>query len=133
MSTALEKQSDRDISTTPVERTRSRPYVPPPVDIFELPGELTLVADMPGVESHGIDIHFENGTLSITGKVDDRQPAGARYLWREYALTDYYRTFQVSEVIDTEHITAEYSDGQLTLHLPKVAAAQPRKIKVNVK
>jgi HSP20 family protein len=133
MSTALKKRSDREVAPTGAERTRNRPAFQPRVDIFELPGELTLVADMPGVEPGGIDIHFENGILSISGKVEDRQSEGARYVWREYSLGDYHRTFQVSEVINSERISAEYSDGQLTLHLPKVEAAQPRKIEVKTK
>ena len=53
---------------------------------MELPGELTLMADMPGVEGDGVDIQFESGTLSIFGKVSDRQPGGTRYFWREYGI-----------------------------------------------
>lgn len=130
MSTALKKTSDRELAPAGAERTRNRPAFQPRVDICELPGELTLVSDMPGVAPDGIDIQFENGILSIYGKVDDRQRDGTRFIWNEYALGDYQRTFQVSEVIDSERISAEYSDGQLTLHLPKVEAAQPRKIEV---
>lgn len=134
MSTAL-KKSEQEVprAETGAERTRSRPYFQPRVDIFELPEELTVVADMPGVESDGIDIRFEKGVLSIHGKVDARQPAGTRYFRREYGIGDYYRTFQVSEVIDAARITAEYAAGQLTLHLPKVEAVQPRKITVKAK
>jgi HSP20 family molecular chaperone IbpA len=88
---------------------------------------------MPGVDTGGIDIRFENGILSIHGKVENRQAEGTRYLWTEYAIGDYHRTFEVSEVIDPTRITAEYADGQLTLHLPKVEAARPRQIEVNTK
>jgi HSP20 family molecular chaperone IbpA len=133
MSTAIQKKADRKSTPAGAERTWNRPSFQPRVDIIELPGELNLIADMPGVESDGIDIQFENGILSIFGKVKDRQPEGTRYLWHEYALGDYHRTFQVSEVIDPERIRAEYSDGQLTLHLPKVEAAQPKKIEVKMK
>jgi HSP20 family protein len=130
MSNALKKQTDREVASTTAERTRNRPAYQPRVDICELQNELILVADMPGVEPGGIDIHFENGVLSIFGRVQDRQGEETRYIWNEYALGDYHRTFQVSEAIDSQRITAEYSDGQLTLHLPKVEAVQPRKIEV---
>lgn len=135
MSTAIEKKTDQEVARadTSAERTRSRPYFQPRVDIFELPGELTLVADMPGTRSDSIDIHFEKGVLSIHGKVETRQPDATRYFRREYGVGDYYRTFQVSEVIDAAKISAEYTNGQLTLHLPKVEAVQPRKIKVKAK
>lgn len=133
MTTALEKQPDREGGLTGTERTRSRRGYQPRVDILELPAELTLLADMPGVESDGVDIQFEKGVISIFGKVKDRQPESTRYFWNEYGVGDYYRTFQVSEVIDGSRISAEYSDGVLTLHLPKVEAAQPRKIEVQTK
>ena len=48
----------------------------------------------------------------------------------EYGVGDYYRTFQVSEAIDPSKISAEYTDGVLTLHLPKTEATKPRKISV---
>lgn len=133
MTTAIQKQSDQGVAPAGAERTRSRRCFQPLVDIYELPGELTLVADMPGVDPAGIDIQFENGVLSIYGKVENRQSEGTRFLWNEYGLGDYHRTFQVSEVIDGQRISAEYSAGQLKLHLPKVAKAQPRKIQVETK
>jgi HSP20 family molecular chaperone IbpA len=103
------------------------------VDIYELPGELVVVADMPGLVSNAIDVRFENGTLTIYGKVPDRQREGTRYLWQESGIGDFSRSFPVSEMVDASAIHAEYDQGQLTLHLPKVEAAKSRKIAVKTK
>ena len=86
--------------------------------------------DMPGIRAEDVDINFENGTLAVHGKVRDRQAEGANYLSREYDVGDFYRSFQVSETINPNGITAEYKDGVLTLHLAKAEAAKPRKIAV---
>ena len=51
---------------------------------------------------------------------------------QEYGVGDYFRTFQVSEAVNAAKISAQYADGVLTLHLPKVEAVKPRKIAVNV-
>lgn len=102
----------------------------PNVDIVESPAELTLYADMPGVRGDGVDVNFENGTLTLVGKVGPRQKDDTNFLLREYGLGDFHRTFQVGEAIDAEKITAELVDGVLTLHLPKAEAARPRKIAV---
>lgn len=112
------------------ERTRSGRVYSPRVDILEHQDELLLVADMPGVSSESIDVNFEDGVLTVEGKVEPRGPEKAARLLREYGVGDFYRTFRVSEQIDASGIRAEYADGVLTLHLPKAEAAKPRKIEV---
>jgi HSP20 family molecular chaperone IbpA len=115
------------------EQTRGGQYYRPNVDIIETPDELLVVADMPGLASDLIDIRFEEGALTIHGRVPPRQPAGTRFLLQEYGLGDFFRTFRVSENIDSERITADYADGVLTLHLPKSERAKPRKIAVQAR
>lgn len=114
------------------ERTQSREVYRPNVDIVELEQELIVRADMPGVARDDIDVEFENGTLTIHGVVPERTRENATPLLREYGVGDFHRVFQVSESIDSQRLSAEYVDGVLTLHLPKVEAAKPRKIAVNV-
>jgi len=115
------------------EHTRGGYYFRPNVDILEKSEELVVLADVPGATGENIDIDFEDGMLSIHARVEPRRAASGDYLVREYGVGDYYRTFHVSEVIDAEKISAECADGVLTLHLPKAAAAKPRKIAVSTK
>ncbi len=110
------------------ERTRTGCCYRPNVDILERGDELMVIADVPGAKNDSIDIHFEEGVLEIRAAVEPRHGNG--FLRQEYGVGDYYRTFQVSEAIDASKISAEYSDGVLTLHLPKSEAAKPRKINV---
>ncbi len=115
-------------STT--EHTRGGISYCPTVDIVEKPDELLVFADMPGADASNIDVRFENGLLTIHGKVAPRQTSETCFLLEEYGVGDFYRTFQVSETIDASRISAEYVDGVLTLHLPKVASAKPQKVTV---
>jgi HSP20 family protein len=128
--TTLEKQSEALPQT---ERTRGGRVYRPNVDILEKQDELLVVADMPGVKSGEIDIRFEDGELTIHGPAAPRQGEGPRYLLQEYGVGDFYRTFRVSERIDAAKISADYKDGVLVLHLPKVEAAKPRRITVSTK
>lgn len=127
-SAALEKREEQAVARQ--EPTRGAPRFRPVVDILEVEDELRVVADMPGVRSDDIDIKFENGVLSILGRVEPRQDDATKYLVREYGVGDFYRVFEVSETVDSSAITAEYSDGVLTLHLPKQEKARARKIEV---
>jgi HSP20 family protein len=124
----LEKQPETQ--TSPAERTRSGRVYRPNVDIVERDEELTLYADMAGASPDDIDINFENGVLTLHARVPPRHSENAQYLWREYGIGDFYRTFQVSEQIDATRISAEYKNGVLILHLPKVEQARARKIPV---
>ena len=124
----VQKRSPSEVGRT--ERTWSGRYYAPSVDIAETKDELTLYAEMPGVSAEDLDVRFENGELRIHGRVKPRQDEGAVYLLNEYALGDFFRTFEISEAVDSEKISAEYRDGVLVLHLPKVERARPRKIDV---
>lgn len=112
------------------ERTRSGRTYTPAVDIIEKPDELLLLADVPGAKAEGIDIHYERGELTLTARVDERQPEEGNWVLREYGVGDFVRTFQVGEGIDAAKIKAEVTGGVLTLHLPKAEAAKTRKIAV---
>src|SRR5262245_58877688 len=106
----LEKTNTQPRAT---EHTRGGRHYVPNVDIFETPEELIVLADFPGASGQDIDIDFENGELSIHGKVKERQPEGTTYLLREYGIGDFHRTFQISERIDTARIPpAEGGSGQ---------------------
>jgi len=99
------------------------------VDIFETDDELTLFADLPGVSADDLDLRYENGELFVHGKVRPRHPDNQRWL-DEYEVGDFYRAFSISESIDSGRISAECKNGVLTVHLPKVEHAKPKKISV---
>ena len=109
------------------------PRFVPPVDIYETAEEYIVMAEMPGCEPKGIDVQFANGELAITGRVAPRQVPQTGWLAREFGIGDYARTFNVTESIDTDKISADYEHGILTLRLPKVETAKPRKIEVRTK
>jgi HSP20 family molecular chaperone IbpA len=112
------------------EPTHGGPFYTPRVDIRESADELTLVADMPGVEADGVDINLENGELTLHGRVNPRH-AGIGSLYSEYGIGDFHRAFRLSSEIDSARITANVKNGVLTVHLPKSDAAKPRKIEVH--
>lgn len=109
------------------------PRFVPAVDIYETAEEYVVMAEMPGCDPKGIDVQFENGELSITGRVAPRRVPETGWLAREFGIGDYARTFNVTESIETDRISAEYEQGILTLRLPKVEQAKPRKIEVRAK
>jgi HSP20 family protein len=116
-----------------VESIRQGPSFLPAADIYEDTEAYRVWLDMPGVDPKEIDINFEQGTLSVWGKVPPRHTERAKILSSEYGVGDFRRTFNLTDSIDAGGIRAEYDDGVLYLMLPKVEAARPKKIAVRSK
>lgn len=109
------------------EKIEQRPVIAPNVDVFENENELLVVADLPGVSTDRMSIHFDKGRLTIEGRRE--QPKWNARL-SEAEPADFRRTFLVPQGIDAEKIGAELSQGVLTVHLPKHASLKPRRIEV---
>ncbi|NBW96464.1 MAG: Hsp20/alpha crystallin family protein [Planctomycetia bacterium] len=123
-------------ATTPREDSRATPVQPetrltyqPNVDICDRGSEVLIVADVPGATAEGIDVTFEDGVLSIHARVPAREPSG-RAVRQEYGIGDYRRSFRLGDDFDTSQIAADYRDGVLTIHVPRLAAVRPRKVEV---
>ena len=104
----------------------------PAADACETEGAFVLRLDLPGVKRGDVDISFEQGVLTIVGKVQPRQPAGQTYTAKEYGVGEYRRAFQIQTPVNADAIQAELKDGVLTLTLPKAESAKTRRIPITV-
>jgi HSP20 family protein len=119
---------ERAEQTNP-ERLRGGVFFTPRVDIVETDNELTLFADLPGVRPDDVDLRYEQGELTLHGRAQPRRPERGTLL-EEYEVGDFYRAFQIHESIDASKIGAEFKNGVLTVHLPKMERVKPRQISV---
>jgi HSP20 family protein len=115
------------------EPRNGRPWSPA-VDIFETEDELVLKADVPEVDLKDIDVRVENQTLTLSGERKfEKQDSGRGYHRIERSYGQFSRSFSVPVTVDTEKVSAEFTNGVLTVKLPKKAAAKPRQVKIDVK
>ncbi len=104
----------------------------PAVDIKENDTAYTLVADIPGVDPKDIDVHMEDGVLTVKGERNlNREEEKEGYKRVERVHGSFYRRFSLPETVDAEKISAKCSDGVLEVTIPKQEKTQPRKIKVH--
>ena len=89
-----------------------------------------MVMEMPGVEKKDITVGLENDKLRVEGQIDFSKYEGLEPVYTEYNVGHYARAFTLSNKIDQEKISAQVEDGVLTLTLPKVKEAQPRRITI---
>lgn len=126
----IEVREKKEVQTQS-ETTRNIPIYVPAVDIYETEEALTLVADMPGVSPENVDIDIRDDQLTIRGTVT-LEGEGETILLREYGVGDYFRQFTLGRIIDQSKIEAAMKNGVLTLTLPKVDKAKPRKVDVKL-
>jgi HSP20 family molecular chaperone IbpA len=104
----------------------------PRVDVLEDATGITLLADLPGVPKDKLELKVEGDTLLIEGEVAQDTPNRLEPVYAEVRIPRYRRAFTLSRELDSARIDANLKDGVLTLRIPKVAEAQPRRIQVQV-
>lgn len=115
----------------PYASDTTRPVMRPPMDVIEREDSVIVRMDLPGLTPDNVQVEVEGGVLTVSGEMGDTvESEGERYHYRERCRGAFKRSLRLAETIDVEHIEATFENGVLNLSLPKLAAAQPRRIRV---
>ncbi|MGC8560868.1 MAG: Hsp20/alpha crystallin family protein [Phycisphaerae bacterium] len=111
------------------EKSQRMAYFEAPADIREDNDGISIWLDTPGANTESVSVTYENGSLSVEASVN---PGVSRpqYLLQEYELGSYRRTFRIGVPVNVEEITADLTNGELHVRLPKAHGAKARKITV---
>ena len=94
-------------------------------DIREESDHFVLEADLPGFRKEDIRIDLEDDTMTITAeRKSEHSDESANYIRRERSYGSFTRRFGTAG-IDTERLEASFTDGVLTLSMPKLAEPEP--------
>ena len=104
----------------------------PAVDIKENQNELTLDVELPGINPENVEITTDNGILTIRGEKhgERKEDDDSRYHVVERTYGSFTRSFQLPNGIDDSRIEATCNNGILSIHIPKAALPQPKKIEI---
>ena len=102
-------------------------------DIRDEGDNFLLEADLPGFRKEDIDLHLQDGVLTITAKRQEEQEEKkeGKYLCRERRMGSCARAFDVSGIRE-EDITAAFEDGVLKLTLPKQGEPVPQSRRIAI-
>jgi HSP20 family protein len=107
------------------------PSVTPAADVYDTGTELVVELDVPGFDEKELAVALTDHTLTISGTRASETATKEKMLrLRERLEAHFERRFQLPIEADTEHVTAEYDKGVLTMHVPKIAAAKARSVKI---
>jgi len=101
---------------TRMEELRLRPLA----DVYRDEHAVRILMDVPGARDDQIDVQVHDGVLSVEAKAErgDRE------------LRVYERSFRLDRRMNTADIAAGLDKGVLTLTIPFLEEARPRRIEV---
>ena len=120
---------DLDRFAAQVFGTPARPAAMP-IDAFRSGDTFVVEFDLPGVTADSIELTVERNVLTIHAKRERQSPEAAELLVAERPFGTFSRQLFLGETLDTERMTARYTDGVLRLEIPVAEQAKPRKVAI---
>ena len=100
-----------------------------PVNMFELPEGLMIVAPMPGLQADDVELTLSGNILKLRGRRTPGQE-DRDYMVKEWDYGPYIRTLELPFPVDTNHMIATLENGILTVNLRKSEAVMPKRISI---
>jgi HSP20 family protein len=105
----------------------------PTLDIYEDADRLTVKVEAAGMKKEDFDISLHDDNLTVSGERKSESETREGESFRsERFFGQFSRTVTLPLAVKADGVSATYTDGVLTISLPKAEEAKPRKIEVNV-
>jgi HSP20 family protein len=103
----------------------------PAMDIYETEDRFVVHVELPGIEPDSVDLSVEDATLTIRGERSFYTEANEESFHRvERRYGTFSRSLTLPQTADAERIDAAFDKGVLTIEVPKVEQAKPRRIQI---
>ncbi len=103
----------------------------PLLDLYEDEHEITVKAELPGMEADNIDVNITKGQLTIKGekKFEDEEKKG-NYHRIERSYGSFQRSISLPLNVDGSNVKAKFKDGILSLTIPKTEISESTKVEI---
>jgi HSP20 family protein len=92
----------------------------PAVNVVESKEDFRIEVAAPGLKKEKFRLNVDHNRLTISSEVSGNQEQKEeKYTRREFSYGSFQRTFTLPQTVDTEKISATYTDGVLQIALPK--------------
>ena len=107
------------------------PVLAPAADVYETDDEFVVELDVPGYEEKELSLEVSDHTIAIKGsRTATKDEKRKEFALHERLEREFERRFELPATADNEHVSAEFAQGVLTLHVPKAAEAKPHKVAI---
>jgi HSP20 family protein len=102
-----------------------------PLNIHGTSNELKVEALLPGISEEDVQVDVDRGVLTIAAKRQTWEHAqGEQWYLREFNPGEFSRSLALPFPVEIERAHATFTNGVLTLTLPKAESAKPRRIQI---
>lgn len=125
---------DRLFETAPARSLPASDTLQLPVDVYEREGKVFVRAAVPGVAPQDLDVTIEDGVLTIRGETKtETSTEDTKVYRREYRYGAFSRSIRLPENVDAASVDAQFSNGLVTISIPRVEPEKPQALKVPVR
>ena len=105
----------------------------PVVDILEANGHVEIRAEMPGLSEQDVQVSVTDDVLTLKGeKTQESEENDQKYHRVERSYGRFQRSFTLPANLNPEAIKAKFTNGVLTVSIPKAEEVQPKEIQISV-
>ena len=124
----------RGFELSPFEDNRRFGSFSPSVDVREDEKEVTVRAELPGMDEKDIEVNLTDDALTIRGeKKDEKEEKGKDYWHCETSYGSFSRVIPLPEGLNQEKVDARFKNGILTVTLARLEEAKAKGKKITVK
>lgn len=110
-----------------------RDAVMPRVDVSETDKEITVEAELPGVEENELDLSLADDVLTIKGeKKQEREEKKESYQLTERSYGRFHRSMRLPFEPDPKKVKATFKAGVLTVTVPKPPEVKAKAKKIAI-
>lgn len=117
------------VTGTALGSTAPQQSYSPAIDVRASEDEIVFACDVPGVKREELEITIQRDVLTLAGR---RRYQGSErdrvWLGRSYGA--FTRSFTLPEGVDTDRLSADLSDGVLTIRVPRQPRAKARRVPI---
>ena len=105
----------------------------PAVEIFETESDITVKAELPGIDPKQVEVNVTEEGLTIKGEARTEQEERKRnYYRRELRYGSFQRTVVLPTEVKGDEAKATFRHGILEVKVPKAERVKPKTVKVEV-
>jgi HSP20 family protein len=111
-------------------RDRQAPWMPA-MDVYETDDLVVVTVELPGVSAEDVDVSVEDSTLTVSGSREfSSEVTQESYHRIERRYGAFSRAVTLPPQVDASKVDARFEDGVLTVDVPKMEKAKPKKIQI---